>query len=171
MQNAYEILINKLSAFTQKYYQNLLLRGLIVSFGLVAFALISFALLEHFGRFSMVSRSILFWTFSLLSSCILVVWVLIPILKLINLGKRLSDEEAAKIIGKHFPSVADKLLNVIQLKQQNKEGVGLLEASINQKALNLKPIPFVNAINFLENKRYLKYALIPVLIFGGFIRI
>jgi len=169
MQNAYEILINKLSAFTQKYYQNLLLRGLIVSFSLVAFAVISFALLEHFGRFSMASRSILFWTFSVLSSFILVVWVLIPILKLIKLGKRLSDEEAAKIIGKHFPLVADKLLNVIQLKQQNKDGVGLLEASINQKALNLKPIPFVNAVNFLENKRYLKYALIPVLIFGGFI--
>ncbi len=167
MQNTYSLLISKLRAFTQKYYQNLLLRGVIVSFSVVAIGFILFALLEHYGRFGVITRTILFWGFTIISSCVLVGWILIPILKLIKLGKRLSEEDAAKIIGKHFPEVADKLLNVIQLKQQNKGNLSLLEASINQKALHLKPIPFVSAVNFLENKRYLKYALIPVFIFGG----
>ena len=169
MQNAYSILISKLRAFTQKYYQNLLLRGLIVSFSMLAIAFILFALIEYYGQFGTLTRSILFWSFTSLSSCILIVWILIPILKLIKLSKRLSDEGAAKIIGKHFPDVADKLLNVIQLKQQSTGNLDLLEASINQKSLDLKPIPFVSAINFLENKRYLKYALIPIFIFGGLI--
>ena len=169
MQNAYTLLISKLRAFTQKYYQNLLLRGLMVSFSLLAIGFILFAFLEYYGRFGTLTRSFLFWSFTTISTCILIVWVANPILKLVKLGKRLSDEEAAKIIGKHFPDVADKLLNVIQLKQQNSKNYDLLEASINQKSLDLKPIPFVSAINFLENKRYLKYALLPIFIFGGLI--
>ena len=167
MQNAYTLLISKLKAFTQKYYTNLLLRGLIVSFSMLAIGFILFALLEHYGRFGTTIRSILFWSFTAISTCIIIVWVVFPILKLIKISKQLNDEEAAKIIGKHFPDVADKLLNVIQLKQQKTGNLSLLEASINQKALDLKPISFVRAVNFLENKRYLKYAFIPVLIFGG----
>ena len=169
MQNAYTILISKLRAFTQKYYQNLLIRGLIVSFSLLAIGIISFALLEHFGRFNTLTRTVLFWLFSTLSACIIVVWILVPILKLIKLGKRLSDKEAAKIIGAQFPDVADKLLNVLQLKEQNSSSLSLLEASINQKSQDLKPVQFVKAVRFIENKRYLKYALIPVFIFSGFI--
>ncbi|MFT4877854.1 MAG: hypothetical protein ACI8XY_000819, partial [bacterium] len=126
MQNAYTLLISKLRAFTQKYYQNLLLRGLMVSFSLLAIGFILFAFLEYYGRFGTLTRSFLFWSFTTISTCILIVWVANPILKLVKLGKRLSDEEAAKIIGKHFPDVADKLLNVIQLKQQNSKNYDLL---------------------------------------------
>ena len=35
-----------------------------------------------------------------------------------------------------------------------------------QKANELQPIPFVKAINFKENIHYLKYALIPICIWG-----
>lgn len=55
-----------------------------------------------------------------------------------KLGKLISHEEAAKIIGTHFTDVKDKLLNVLQLKSQS---IGytdrtLFEASINQKLPN-----------------------------------
>ena len=40
----------------------------------------------------------------------------------------------------------------------------LLEASINQKMEELKPVPFTAAINLTENKQYLKYALPPIVI-------
>ena len=40
----------------------------------------------------------------------------------------------------------------------------LLLASIDQKSLELNPIPFKLAINFKKNIGYLKYAAIPVLI-------
>ena len=168
MQNAYFLLISKLRAFTQKYYQNLLLKGLILCFSTLSLGFIALALLEYYGQFGMETRTMLFWAFTLLSSSIFFVLVIYPLLKLLKLGHRLSDTDAAKIIGKHFPDVADKLLNVIQLKQQSTSNLALLEASIDQKALELKPIPFVRAINFADNKRFLKYALIPLLIFGGF---
>lgn len=167
MQDAYSFLINKLSAFTQKYYQNRLIRGLILCFSSIAIGFIVFALLEYYGRFGVEVRTGLFWIFLVLSTCIFFFWVLKPFFKLLKLGLRLSDDEAAKIIGEHFPDVADKLLNVIQLKKQKSSNMALLEASINQKALQLKPIPFVKAVNFLENKRFVKYALIPVFIFAG----
>ena len=167
MQDAYSLLIKKLSAFTQKYYQNLLIRGLILCFSCTALGFISFAVLEYYGRFGVEARTGFFWAFLILSTLILFFWVLRPLLKLVKLGERLSDDQAAKIIGKHFPDVADKLLNVIQLKKQSSSNMALLEAGINQKALELKPIPFVKAINFSENKRFIKYALIPFLIFAG----
>lgn len=167
MQNAYYLLINKLRAFTLKYYQNLLIRGLILCFSSIAIGFIAIATLEYYGQFGIKARTFLFWAFILLSSSIFCFWVISPLLKLAKLSNRLSDTEAAKIIGKHFPEVADKLLNVIQLKQQDTTNLTLLEASIDQKALELKPIAFSNAINFSENKRFIKYALIPLFIFGG----
>jgi len=167
MQDAYSLLIKKLRVFTQKYYQNLLIRGLILCFSFIALGFIAFAILEYYGRFGVEARTVLFWTFVVTSTFIFFFWVLTPLFKLAKLGERLSDDEAAKIIGKHFPNVADKLLNVIQLKKQKSRNMALLEASINQKALELKPIPFVKAVNFSENKRYVKYALIPLFIFAG----
>lgn len=167
MQDAYSILINKLSAFTQKYYQNQLIKGFALCFTSVALGFIVFSVLEHYGRFSVLTRTILFWAFVLMSTVILCLFIFRPIFKLAKLGNRLSDDHAAKIIGRHFHDVSDKLLNVIQLKKQSQGNLALIEASINQKADELRPIPFLNAIRFSENKRYIKYALIPLFIFAG----
>ena len=167
MQDAYSILIKKLSAFTQKYYQNQLIKGLVLCFASVALGFIVFAVLEHYGRFGVLTRAILFWAFVLLSTLILCLLVFRPLFKLAKLGERLSDDQAAKIIGRHFQGVSDKLLNVIQLKKQSTGSLSLIEASINQKATELKPIPFLNAVRFSENKRYIKYALAPLFIFVG----
>ena len=167
MQDAYTILINKLSAFTQKYYQNLLIRGVILCFTFVALSFIFFALLEHYGRFGLLGRMGLFWFFVVSSVVIFFFLVLTPIFKLVKLGKRLTDDQAARIIGLHFKGVSDKLLNVLQLRKQSSGNLALLEASINQKASELKPIPFVSAIRFSENKQLIKYLIVPLFIFVG----
>ena len=86
-----------------------------------------------------------------------------PIAKLFKLHKGINYEDASRIIGQHFPEVNDKLLNVLQL-HQNPAQSELLLASIEQKSLELSPIPFKLAINFKKNVQYLKYAAIPVLI-------
>ncbi|MFA5300167.1 MAG: DUF4175 family protein, partial [Lutibacter sp.] len=77
--------------------------------------------------------------------------------------KGITEVEASKIIGNHFPEVKDKLLNMLQLNYspQNSE---LIEASIEQKSKELQPIPFKRAVDFSKNKKYLKYAIIPFLI-------
>lgn len=92
-------------------------------------------------------------------------FVVNPLMHLYRFGKIISHEQAAQIIGKHFNSVQDKLLNVLQLKKQadeNGEPNQLLLAGIDQKINDLSPVPFVSAINISENRKYLKYALLPV---------
>ncbi|WP_317174346.1 DUF4175 family protein [Aegicerativicinus sediminis] len=77
--------------------------------------------------------------------------------------KGIDYETASKIIGRHFPEVNDKLLNVLQLKHQSSTSE-LLMASIEQKSADLQPVPFKFAVNFKNNLKYLKYAAIPLVI-------
>jgi len=45
-------------------------------------------------------------------------WVLTPLTKYFSLGKTISHEQAANIIGDHFGGVEDKLLNILQKKDR-----------------------------------------------------
>ncbi len=171
MQNSnYSNLIQKLDAFIRKYYKNQLIKGLLYSSGLVFLFFIAVTVLEYYAHFNSGIRTFLFYSF--IASCLFVLgkYIIIPLSKLYNYGKIISYKDAASIIGKHFTNVQDKLINVLQLQQQSsqisnlKSQYALLEASINQKTQELKPVPFTSAIDFSENKKYLKYSLIPVLL-------
>jgi hypothetical protein len=165
MNSNYRLLIDKLNRFIRKYYLNKMLRGFIyfLSLGLALFLLVS--LLEHAGNFNAATRRILFYT-SLSGLVVLLVWqVIIPAFKLAAIGNRLSYAQASQIIGKHFEKVNDKLINVLQLNETLTERQNdLMIASIEQKIQELKPIPFTLAINLGENKRHLKWILIPLVI-------
>ena len=69
-----------------------------------------------------------------------------------KLTKGLNYNDASRIIGNHFEDVKDSLLNFLQLSTQSKPSE-LLIASIEQKANNLQPIPFSNAISFSANTK------------------
>ncbi|MBK7181778.1 MAG: DUF4175 family protein [Bacteroidetes bacterium] len=163
----YNSLINKLDEFIRKYYKNQLLKGLIYSTALLLVSFIAVTLLESAAHFNSTIRTILFYLFLVSSTFILVKYIVIPVLKLYRFGKIISYKEASSIIGMHFTNVQDKLLNVLQLQEQsinnNDYTSQLVEASINQKISELKPVAFSSAVNFSDNKRYIKYALIPFL--------
>lgn len=159
-----KILIEKLDEFIRKYYKNQLIKGALYATALLVSAYLLVVLLEYLGEFSTTVRSILFYAFLSGSIFVLVKFILIPLSKLKRIGKTISYEEAASIIGTHFANVQDKLLNVLQLQSEKKLSGSheLLLASIQQKVNELKPIPFTSAINISENKRYLKYVLPPL---------
>ncbi|WOC41184.1 hypothetical protein [Polaribacter sp. HL-MS24] len=159
----YQAITEKLRFFTRKFYRNELIRGgiLFFSLGLVYFFVTLF--IEYFLWLQPRARTILFWVFVVVELYLLFRFVLQPVFKLIGLQKGISFEESSKIIGNHFPEVQDKLLNILQL-QENPNHSDLLLASITQKAKELHPIAFVKAIDFSKNIQYLKYALIPLLI-------
>jgi hypothetical protein len=82
----------------------------------------------------------------------------------LKLGKTLTHDQAAEIIGKHFSDVNDKLLNTLQLKklsETNPQHRALIEAGIDQKIEALKPVSFPSAIDIKENGKYLKWVMIP----------
>jgi len=164
LQNTNNILIQKLDEFVRKYYKNQLLKGVIYSSGILLSAFLSVVLLEYFGEFSTTVRAILFFSFLSATIAVLIKYISIPLLKLNKIGKVISYNQAAAIIGDHFSNVQDKLLNVLQL--QNNQALNgsddLLLAGIHQKINELKPVQFTTAINLSDNKKYLKYVL-PVL--------
>lgn len=164
MQNNFQKIQTKLHQFTKKYYINELIKGTILFFSIGVAYLFLILFLEYFLWLQPTARTVLFWTFIAVEVSLLINYIFIPIFKLIGLRKGISLEESSKIIGAHFPEVKDKLLNVLQLKKSNEQS-DLILASINQKSMELQPIPFVKAVDFKENRKYLKYALIPVLIY------
>ncbi|MFA6199809.1 MAG: DUF4175 family protein [Bacteroidales bacterium] len=160
-----EIIISKLDKFIKKYYKNQLIKGVLYSI----FLLLSFFLilntLEYFGYYSSLTRSILFYSFLVIAIVVFYFFLCIPLFKLFRLTKTISYKEAANIIGKHFPEVSDKLINLLQLQELSSENDSqLLEASISQKTIELSPIPFVRAVDISKNKKYIKWVAIPVAI-------
>ncbi|MEP7262981.1 MAG: DUF4175 family protein [Bacteroidota bacterium] len=163
----YQVLLNKLDEFIRKYYKNQLIRGGLYTITAILAFYLSVALLESFAWFSSTVRSVLFYSLIGSSLFILYKWVFIPLSHLYHIGKIISHAEAARIIGEHFSDISDKLLNTLQLKHQASypaDQMELVYASINQKSDELRPVPFTAAIDFSRNSKYVRYALIPVLI-------
>lgn len=153
----------KLERFIRRYHTNELLKGGILFFAIGLLYFLFTLLIEHFLWLNTTARTILFWVFIAVESGLLIKFVAIPLAKLFKLKKGIDYQRAARIIGTHFPEVDDKLLNVIQLKDSNEQSE-LLLASIDQKSVELNPIPFKLAVNFRQNLSYLKYAVIPIII-------
>ncbi|TXD49980.1 DUF4175 family protein [Polaribacter sp. IC073] len=161
--SGFKTIEDKLHQFTRKYYVNELIKGIILFFSLGLLYLLFTLFLEYFLWLKPTARTILFWLFILVEVFLIIRFIAMPIFKLIGLRKGISLEDSSKIIGNHFPEVKDKLLNVLQLKENSNQS-DLLLASINQKAAELQPIPFVKAVDFSKNTKYLKYTMVPVLI-------
>jgi hypothetical protein len=163
----YQLLIEKLDQFIRKYYLNQLIRGTLYALGLILFMFITFNVVEYFGRFPGSIRKVMFFSFIGITLATLAYWVFTPLLHYFQLGKLISHKQAAQIIGQHFTNVKDKLLNILQLKElssSDQTGRELILASINQKSEEIKPVPFRSAINLSQNRKYLRYALPPLLL-------
>lgn len=162
--NNYQLLINKLDAFIRKYYKNQLLKGGIYAVSLVLASFIFFTSVEYFAQFNIFGRTILFYCFFIIVAYVLAYYIILPISKLYKFGKIINHQQAAEIIGNHFAEVKDKLTNVLQLNDLAYNNPNqLVLASIDQKSAELKPVPFVNAVDFNENKKYWKIALFPLI--------
>ena len=169
MASTYELLIEKLDQFIRKYYVNKLIRGSLYSIGVIILCFLAFALAEHFFYFGRGIRKGLLLGFVGVSAISLAQWIVGPLLRYFRLGRVISHEQAADIIGEHFEDVKDKLLNVLQLKRQSEHSAhsDLVLASVQKKTAEISPVPFQRAIDLRKNRRYLPYALPPLLILLG----
>ena len=167
MSSNYDILIKKLDFFIRKYYKNQLIKGIIYCIAILLIFYLLVNLLEYLGRFGSIIRTVIFYSYIVLNLSVIIKYIVVPGLRWFKIGKIISHSQAAEIIGNYFPQINDKLTNTLQLKslsEINTENSALLEASIEQKTTDLKSVSFASAIDISKNKRYLKYALIPVLV-------
>jgi len=152
----------KVSSFRRKYYLNVFLRGSLLS---------SSILLGYFLLASLLEYA--FWLDSSLRFLLLGIFVAAAIFCLYRFlksplqfwftNKGLDNEQSAELIGQQLPQIKDRLVNFFQLSAQADRSE-LSYASVKQKAVDFEPISFDAIIHFGENKRYLKYLAIPVLI-------
>lgn len=170
--NNYEWLIERLDAFIRKYYANKVIRGGLVFLSCLLFYILTVSVSEYYLYLPVWLKVSIVSVFAGLGGTSLVVWVIIPLAKMWRLGSVITHEQAALIIGRHFPEISDRLLNILQLKRypDNNASRELAEASINQKIAQLQVVPITRAVDFSKNKKYLPY-LLPLLLVGVFILI
>lgn len=165
--NEFNTILSKLDKFIKKYYKNQLIKGLMLGFSLFLSLFLIITLLENFAYFNTYIRAFLFYFYFLVSMMVFIRMIVIPLGKLFKIGKTLSKEDASKLVGKHFPEIKDKLLNVLQLNNVHENQTfshELLVAGIEQKSKELSPFSFTKAVNFNINKRYLKFLIPPSVI-------
>ena len=166
-------LITQIELFIRKYYKNQMVKGAVLFVSIFLLTFLTVSTLEYFGRFGNTLRLLMFYSFIITNIVVFVKFIAIPLFKLNKLSKRLSLNEASIMIGSIFPDISDKLQNTLQLSSQlenNPQNVGLLQASIEQKSNQLSVVPFSTGIQISENKKYLKY-LLPILLLFGLIAV
>lgn len=152
------ILFEKIERFIRKFYLNRLIQGALIGSVLMIVFFLIFNGIEYFSWLPQKGRLILLVLFICISAFVIATFFAIPIVNLLRFRKKMSDRDAAVLIGKFFPEVNDKLLNTLQLSESLSENTDneLLAATIEQRTENLKPINFSDAINLKENYKYLK---------------
>jgi hypothetical protein len=141
-----------------------LIRSVIVSSIVLLSAFLFYSLLEYIGNFNSVVRGILFYSYLIFLLVIFFQWIILPVLKIFVEQFQITDQEAARHIGGFFPSIGDKLLNILQLYNKYPEKHDLVDASIKQKTKDIQDIKFDRAISFSKNKKYIYYLAIPFVI-------
>ncbi|MBP5240614.1 MAG: hypothetical protein J6Z26_01775, partial [Bacteroidales bacterium] len=158
-----DLIITKIDAFIRKYYKSRMIKGGICVAALLLTAFLVAVLSENLAYFSTTVRTVIFWLYIVVAVTLIAVYIIVPLAKMHRIGKVLDREQAAVIIGEHFPEIGDKLLNLLQLKTLSEtQDSDLLLASIEQKTAALSPLPFRSAVDLKDNRKYLKYLAIPL---------
>jgi len=165
MGNQVRVVDEKIASFRKKYYLNLFLRGSILSLSLLLAYFLLATLVEYnlwLGKefrlliFVLFFGAVLYCLFRFLRQPL--AWWLA--------GKGIGKEQSASMIGRHFPTIQDRLLNFLQLASASNNQSVLVEASLEQKAAIFQTFSFDSIVNLGDNKRYLKYLAVPFLLFA-----
>lgn len=157
---------SQLKEYKRKYFLNALIRGVLLFFGFAILLFLLITSLEYIGRFSTLFRAVFLFLFFITTLGAFIQLIGIPLWKSLNTKKGLTDEEAAEQIGNAFPEIQDKLLNALQLRQLSSSKSDLILASLAQRTEELRWYKFPKAVDFSENRQFLKYFLVPVFLVG-----
>ncbi|MCS7188735.1 MAG: hypothetical protein RMJ66_04605 [Bacteroidia bacterium] len=150
-----ESLRERLIRFRTAYYRVWMIRGLLLTGVWSLLLLILFALSEGIFWWDVPVRRILWVIWVGGSAALLGRWVLYPLLQYgLKLRGYLSDEEAARWIGRRMPEIKDKLLNTLQLSQQDAAGNAAIALAIDERMQQLSVLPWEITLPHKEVRRY-----------------
>ncbi|HQQ81799.1 MAG TPA: hypothetical protein PK059_01360 [Cyclobacteriaceae bacterium] len=161
MGNLVSAVDDKIASFRKKYYLNLFLRGTLLSLTFVLGYFLLATMLEYNLWLGKEARFVLFLLFFGVVGYCLFRFLRQPLAFWLA-GRGIGKEQSARIIGRHFPGIQDRLVNFLQLAHAQGGRTALLDASLEQKAILFSNYSFENSIDLGENRRYLRYLLIPL---------
>ncbi|MCF6239777.1 MAG: hypothetical protein L3J74_00345 [Bacteroidales bacterium] len=161
MNNSYQILIRKLDNFIKQYYLYEILKGIFISASVLFFVWLFESLIEYYNYTSIHFRTFLFFGSLFIIGLLFLYFIVRPVLALYKIGKFIDRRQASFIITRHFPHVADRLLNTLELGQTLESNLNneLLLASIEQRTRELNPLPFKIALPVESLKKSFYYFL------------
>lgn len=152
----------KIKQYKRKYYLKALAKGSIFAFGLCLSMFLMLNFMEYIGSWSSFFRMLFFFSFLLAVAVSFYYWVFQPLSALLSVRRQITDAEAARLIGKHFTAIDDKLLNLLQLRNQQQQN-DLVSASIAQKDKELEHYQFAEAISLKQSRKQYTVLLLPLL--------
>ena len=160
-------LIEKIQAFIRRFYLNRLLKGLLLGIVLLILLVLGIHGLEFFLWLPSTGRMLLFWIYVTGAGFISIKYIFLPLYQLFTYRRQMSASEAARLIGKHFSEIEDRLLNTLQLQESAvKNGSDpLLEAAIDQRTESLAVYQFSNAIALRPSRNVLFSSAALLLVF------
>ncbi|WP_343486880.1 hypothetical protein [Allomuricauda sp. d1] len=160
---SYDKILDKLNQFISKYYRKLLVKGLLLFFAFGLLFFMAALALEYFLWMGSTARLLLLVLVIAFEGWLLYRFILTPLFYLFRIKRGLTNKQASLLIGKHFSTVDDKLYNLLDLAEDDAKSE-LLLASIEQRSQQLDDVPFVQAVDFKENLKYAKYAVVPFVV-------
>ncbi|WP_435624032.1 hypothetical protein [Flagellimonas sp.] len=160
---SYQEVLDKLEGFSKKYYTKKLVQGALLFIALGFLFWLAITSVELFLWLDSSWRLTLFIIFVIVEGYLLYRFIIIPTSYLLRIKKGLTNKEASRLIGVHFPTVEDKLFNLLELAE-NPAKSELLQASIEQRSKTLRPLPFKDAIDFKDGYKYARYLIAPIAI-------
>jgi hypothetical protein len=167
MQNSYEQFVDKLNSYIKKFYLYQLIRGVILSILIVLVYFTFISILEYFSFFEpKIKLSIVVFTL-IIGLMISVYFILIPFIKLLGIGKRITYHDVSARLSETYPEIKDRLINIVELAEQKDSlySNALQNASIDQKINELRIFSFTDAIRFKDLKIILGVLVSGLVIF------
>jgi len=158
---------NELKRFARKYYLNIFLQRLAI-FVLFAFALTIIAsYVEYAFWMDSGGRRAVFFVGVGLIAAFFIRFLSGPLIEFTGFRKSLNDRDFALIVGKHFSDIDDKILNTLELNEDQKliYSRDLILASIQQKISQIRLKDFRFALDRKKTLRRMPYLFGPVILF------
>ena len=123
------------------------------------------SLTEYFGFNSVEERTILFYIGIVLTTLLGLFYFVLPAIKFIKPFRNKETLELAKLVGNRFPEIKDRLLNVIQLyeDQSDRANSKLSDAAILSELEKTKSTDFNLATSFVKLKKPASILAISIL--------
>ena len=166
---ASDTLIAKIQDFVRRFYLNRMIKGILLAVGLLVVLIIAVHGIEFLLWLPSGGRKLLFWIYLIGVGFVAIYYILLPLYRLFTYRNQMSEAEAARLIGKHFSEIEDRLLNTLQLQQKalSYGGDPLLEAAIEQRTRSLGVYHFGSAVSLKPSRGILVSSISLLLLFLG----